>query len=64
MEWRPTSSAPDSKRILVADEKGRIQIARLAGLRWFDDADHLIGRATLVDAAAAGLRLSRERNDR
>ena len=43
MDWQPIGTAPTNTRVLVCSEKGYVQIARLA-LRWYDDADSLIGR--------------------
>ena len=44
MNWQPIATAPTNTRVLVCSENGHVQIARLATLRWYDDADGLIGR--------------------
>jgi hypothetical protein len=44
VDWQPVNTAPANKRVLICDHKGQVRIARLAVLRWYDDADTLIGR--------------------
>ena len=44
VRWEPIKTAPSNTRVLVCGDKGHVQIARLASLRWYDDADTLIGR--------------------
>jgi hypothetical protein len=41
-EWQPTKTAPAKTRVLVADDKGRVAIARRVPVRWYDDADAMI----------------------
>jgi hypothetical protein len=45
VEWKPVNTAPSGIRVLVCDDKGRVQIAQLMVLRWLDDSDTIIGRA-------------------
>jgi hypothetical protein len=40
----PTNTAPVGARILVADERGNVRIARAGALRWYDEGDRLIER--------------------
>jgi hypothetical protein len=42
--WEPIKTAPTNRRVLVADDKGSVFIAKAATLRWRDDADRLIDR--------------------
>jgi hypothetical protein len=42
MDWQPIKSAPPRTRVLICDESRRVQIGRIAGLRWYDDAGHLL----------------------
>jgi hypothetical protein len=42
VDWQPIKTAPSNTRVLVADERGNVFIARVATLRWYDDADRLI----------------------
>ncbi len=42
MDWQPIRTAPPNTRVLVHDKRGHVQIARVAALRWYDDADRLI----------------------
>jgi hypothetical protein len=42
MDWQPAKTAPQRTRVLVASDKGHVQIARRAPVRWYDDADGMI----------------------
>jgi hypothetical protein len=42
MHWQPAKTAPPRTRVLVANEGGRVQVARRAPVRWYDDADSMI----------------------
>ncbi len=44
MHWHPINTAPVGARILVADERGNVRIARAGALRWYDEGDRLIER--------------------
>jgi hypothetical protein len=44
VEWKPINTAPSGVRVLVCDDKARVQIAQLMVLRWLDDSDTMIGR--------------------
>jgi hypothetical protein len=41
MDWQPVKTAPSQAR-LICDESRRVQIGRMAGLRGYDDAGHLL----------------------
>jgi hypothetical protein len=42
MDWQPISTAPRRTRLLISDERRHVQVARAAGLRWYDDASSLL----------------------
>jgi hypothetical protein len=42
MNWQPAKTAPARTRVLVADDKGHVQVARRMPLRCYTDADALI----------------------
>ena len=44
MAWEPIKTAPTNRRVLVADDKGKVFVARASSLRWRDEADRLIDR--------------------
>jgi hypothetical protein len=70
MDWQPMKTAPSRMRVLICDDVGRVQIGRAAGLRWYDDAGHLLavlllrwmplpeGRQTGSPLATADLKFS------
>jgi hypothetical protein len=42
MDWQPAETAPSKTRVLVADDKGHVQVARRVPLRWYTDAEALL----------------------
>jgi hypothetical protein len=44
VDWQPIKTAPAGERVLVANERGTVFVAKLLVLRWYDDAERLIDR--------------------
>ena len=44
MDWQPIRSAPSGERVLVCDRNGKVFVAHLLVLRWYDDAERMIDR--------------------